>query len=185
MGNAHGQAIKLSYFDIEGVAEMIRLALKVQGIAFEDERVDFSDWTDHVKAKTKYGQLPLLRVNDEPVLAQSGAILRLVARMDGPIPMDLYPADTEKMVRIEECLGLAADLDKSLAPSMYMNMQSSKYGHPDCFGETDAGKDIIKGLREKWLAEDFPRFMGHYTKAPPVLLPAPPTSTPRPITTAT
>jgi glutathione S-transferase len=81
MGNAHGQAIKLSYFDIEGVAEMIRLALKVQGIAFEDERVDFGDWTDHLKAKAKYGQLPLLQVDDEPVLAQSGAILRMVARM--------------------------------------------------------------------------------------------------------
>ena len=71
-------------------------------------------------------------------------------------------------MRIEECLGLAADFDKSLAPSMYMTMQPVKYGHPDGFGTTTVGKDIIKDLREKWLLEDFPRFMGYYTKAPPV-----------------
>jgi len=46
--------IKLTYFDIEGVAEPIRLALVLSGIPFEDHRIKFDEWPA-MKPTTPYG----------------------------------------------------------------------------------------------------------------------------------
>lgn len=35
--------IKLTYFDIDGAAEQVRMALHLNGVAFEDVRVAFDD----------------------------------------------------------------------------------------------------------------------------------------------
>ena len=37
-------SIKLTYFDIEGAAEKVRLALVIAGVPFEDDRIEFSKW---------------------------------------------------------------------------------------------------------------------------------------------
>jgi len=66
---------KLTYFDIQGAAEKVRLAFVLSGVAFEDERVNFAQWGD-MKATTKFGQLPLLSIDGGEPIAQSGAMLR-------------------------------------------------------------------------------------------------------------
>lgn len=66
--------IKLSYFPIQGVAEKVRLAFVLKGIEFEDDRIPFDVFGSTVKATTKYGQLPLLTLENGQVISQSDGI---------------------------------------------------------------------------------------------------------------
>lgn len=72
--------IKLSYFNIEGSAEKVRLALVAQGIPFEDQRITFPEWAE-VKSTAKFGQVPLMYINDGNAIGQSYAMLRYVGRL--------------------------------------------------------------------------------------------------------
>ena len=78
--------IKVTYFNIRGRAEPVRLLLAYGGLEYEDCRltpgfVDPKPWMA-LKPKTPYGGLPLLEWNGE-TLAQSLAITRFVAREVG------------------------------------------------------------------------------------------------------
>eukprot|EP00961_Rhodomonas_salina_P287662 3886717-Rhodomonas_salina.4 len=78
--------IKVTYFDIEAVAEKLRLALCMTNTPFEDERVTFPDW-QKMKPTVKYNQLPVLEVDGEKMY-QSSAQLRFLGKLgDG----SLYP----------------------------------------------------------------------------------------------
>ena len=143
-------------------------ALKVQGIPFDDEHVPWSDWQNGRKERTPYGQLPTLTVTDgedEQVYTQSGAILRFVARMGRRkgLPVDLYPTDSSQMLKIETVLGLAADFDKALAPSLYLAMSPQKYGYAEGYSSTLEGKETVRKLRETFAKETLPRFMQYYS----------------------
>ena len=77
--------LKLTYFDFHGGrGEPARLALSIGGIAFEDDRVQTSDW-ERRKGDTPFGALPVLEV-DGQIVAQSNAINRYVGKL-----ADLYP----------------------------------------------------------------------------------------------
>jgi hypothetical protein len=91
MAAAAAPALKLYYFNINGLAARIRLAALVGGVPLEDYR--FADREEFTALKASgtlpFGQVPLLEVNGGAArLAQSGAILRYVCRLGG-----LYPAD--------------------------------------------------------------------------------------------
>merc|ERR1712125_288293 len=107
-------SIKLTYFDIEGVAEQIRLALVLSGTEFEDIRVKFPDWAE-MKPTTPYGQLPLLTVDDGPTRTQSNAMLRWAGMLKPE--KELYPAD--KVFDIQEAIGVIEDMNKSFIPCIY------------------------------------------------------------------
>lgn len=72
--------IKLSYFNIEGRAEKVRLALILQGINFEDDRISFNDWPK-IKPTTKFGQVPIMFIDDREPISQSNAMLHYVGRL--------------------------------------------------------------------------------------------------------
>ncbi|KAI9565907.1 hypothetical protein GHT06_009705 [Daphnia sinensis] len=72
---------KLIYFNLRGRAELARLILQHQEIAFEDFRFEREDWPKY-KAGTPFGQVPVLEVDGKP-LAQSNAIARYLARQHG------------------------------------------------------------------------------------------------------
>merc|ERR1719343_1871628 len=91
--------IKLTYFDIEGVAEQCRLALVLSGTEFEDKRVVFSEWPA-MKPTTPYGQLPLLQIDDGPTRTQSNAILRWAGTLNPE--KGLFPMD--KLFDVEEAM---------------------------------------------------------------------------------
>eukprot|EP00978_Attheya_sp_CCMP212_P008671 scaffold20392_cov55-Attheya_sp.AAC.2 len=148
-------SIKVTYFDIEGRAEPIRLALKLAQLPFEDERIKFPEWQE-LKPKTPYGQLPLLTV-DGKMKSQSDAMIRWVGSID---PANaLYPA--EKLYEIEEAMGVINDLSTSWGPSMYMGMRPENYGYPVGFGKTPEGIEKISSMRKQWIETQLPKFLTH------------------------
>merc|ERR1719379_3376492 len=147
--------IKLTYFDIEGVAEQCRLAFLLAGIPFQDERIKFQEWKD-LKPKTPYGKLPLLQIGDDiKPKTQSQAILRYAASLDST--NNLYPLD--KAFEIEECMGLIQDLQTSWTPNLYISMAPQAYGHPEGFSKTEQGKELVEKMRQTWIEQQLPGFL--------------------------
>ena len=152
--------IKLTYFNIEGAAEKIRLAFKIGNVPFEDERIDFGVWQSELKGKSKFGQLPLLTLDDKPPVAQSFAILRYIGRLCG-----LYPDDPLKAMYVDEACALQEDLAKALAPSMYIGMRPHLFGYPENLPDAEK-KSIQKRLRDALIAEggDVRRYLGYFER---------------------
>lgn len=146
---------KLTYFGIEAAAEKVRLAFTMTGTPFEDNRINFEQWGP-LKPTTPYGQLPILEV-DGKVYSQSYAMLRYAGKLgDG----SLYPVD--KQMEIDEVVGLHEDMARAFSPALYVGMRPAYLGHN--FADDDAGKaaktEKTKEMREKFLAEELPKFMG-------------------------
>lgn len=72
----------LTYFNGRGRAETIRLLFAAAGVAYEDKRVEFADWSQ-LKPTTPWGQMPILTVDGKGTIGQSLAIARFVAREHG------------------------------------------------------------------------------------------------------
>lgn len=161
MGNSIPK-MKLTYFDIQGAAEKVRLALVLQDLPFEDERINFAQWGD-LKPKTKFGQLPLLTLEKDGksnTIAQSGAMLRYVGQLKSET---LYPKDSAKRLVVEEILGLIDDFAKTWTPCLYLSMRPEGYGYPEGFAKTEEGAALVKKMREAFVAEKLPKYMGHFT----------------------
>jgi glutathione S-transferase len=163
MGNSQPK-LKLTYFDIQGVAEKIRVALWLQNIAFEDERVNFSDWKE-MKGKTKHGVLPQLTIGGDEkkpgqVVTDSEAILRYVATLKSET---LYPVkDPMRRLLVDQVLGLHGDMLKAVAPAIYLNIRPENYGYPEGFQGTEEGKARVLALRTKAAQEIIPRYAGYF-----------------------
>lgn len=153
--------LELTYFDIAATpGEKLRLALKLAGVPFKDNRVKFPEWAE-LKPKTKYGQMPFMLADGEE-LYQSGALLRWAGQMGNGT---LYPASTDPTLcrKIEEMLGLADDLQRAWTPALYMGMgRHTSYGYPSEWPDKDA---TVKALREKFVAEELPKYMAFVTDA--------------------
>jgi len=96
--------IKLTYFDFHGGrGEPARLALAIGGIAFEDDRVPFSDWPQR-KPQTPFGAMPVLEV-DGRIVTQSNTINRYVGKL-----ADLYPSDPWQAALCDEAMDAVEDI---------------------------------------------------------------------------
>ncbi|XP_038060999.1 uncharacterized protein LOC119731798 [Patiria miniata] len=102
---------KLTYFDLRGRAEPIRMLFTVAGVPFEDVRVQSADWPA-MKAKTPFGQMPMLET-DGKVLPQTRAILYYVAR-----ELKLYGASNWESALIDVVGELMFDLKKPFAETI-------------------------------------------------------------------
>lgn len=140
--------IQLTYFNIEGLAEKIRLALKIGKCDHEDIRINFNEWND-IKKNTPYGQLPMMNIEgiEEPI-AQSGAILRYVGKKT-----NLYPHDDLEALYIDELVSLQEDISSKIGVSIYISMKPEIYGYPSDLSYDDK-KLIQKSLRENLANED-------------------------------
>jgi prostaglandin-H2 D-isomerase / glutathione transferase len=145
--------ISLTYFDIEGVAEPIRLAFLLSHQQFDDIRIPFPEWQE-MKSKMPYGQLPVMSINDGPFRTQSRALLRYVG---STCSSTLYP--TDKLLDIEEVIGVLEDMQQCLRSTMAVQ----KIGFPDGFYETEEGKEVKRALREKFVETDLPKYLGYLT----------------------
>tara|TARA_B110001450_G_C17578115_1_gene463719 strand:- start:4 stop:657 length:654 start_codon:yes stop_codon:yes gene_type:complete len=140
--------IKLTYFNIEGLAEKIRLALKIGKCEHEDIRINFNEWNG-IKNNTPYGQLPMMNVDgiEEPI-AQSGAILRYVGKKT-----NLYPNNDLEALYIDELVSLQEDISSKIGVSIYIGMKPETYGYPSDLSDDDK-KIIQKTLRQNLANED-------------------------------
>ena len=102
---------KLTYFDIGGRAESIRLAFCYGGIEFEDYRVPREEWPK-AKPSAPWGTIPFLDVS-EGRIGQSAAILRYVGRKAG-----LYPKDDFDAARVDDIGDGIEDIIKKIAPGV-------------------------------------------------------------------
>ncbi|XP_076821312.1 glutathione S-transferase 1-like [Clavelina lepadiformis] len=85
---------KLVYFDGRGRAELPRMLFAEAGVKYEDFRVK-ENWASE-KPKTPFGKLPVLTVDGGEPLAESGAIVRYLARefdLDGGSSIHAAQAD--------------------------------------------------------------------------------------------
>jgi len=155
-------AHKLTYFNIAGAAEKVRLAFHLNGIAFEDERINFEQWKD-IKPTTKFGQVPMLVLPDGMEMAQSLAMMMYVARLNPS--SGSYPADPVAAMRVDEMIGLAQDFDKSVLPSLYLNMMPAMFGFPADWPKTPEGQAQVKAVREDFVANKLPERVAHYVRA--------------------
>jgi len=140
--------IKLTYFNIEGVAEKVRLALKIGGVDFDDDRIDFKDWPA-LKPTTPFGQLPIMSVEgaSDPI-AQSGAMLRYAGKL-----AKMYPDDPMQAIKVDEIIGVQEDLSAKIGVTIYVGMRPETYGYPaDMPAEEKAA--CQKKLREAMAADD-------------------------------
>ena len=161
MTTSDSKKIKLTYFDIEGAAEPVRLALVLSGTEFEDDRVKFPDWAA-LKPKTPNGQLPIMQIGDDPQMrTQSSAMLRMVGAEYSP-DGSLYPRD--KLYDVEEVLGLLDDAKRDWTPSLYIGMAPTKFGYPQDFNKTDEGKALVKKMREEFVQEKLTHYLDQLTK---------------------
>jgi len=108
------KSIVLTYLDIPGIAEPIRLAFALGGVHFVDQRVSYEEIRKmRSRGELPTGQVPVLTVDGE-AFGQSGAILRWAGRQSG-----LYPGDLSlKIDMAEETLN---DIRIALRPQWYKN----------------------------------------------------------------
>ena len=153
---ASAPKIKLTYFDIEGVAEPIRLAFALAGVDFEDDRVKFPQWAE-LKPQTPHGTLPIMTIDDGPAIVQSQAMLRYAASLDKT--GSLYPAD--KMLEVEQAIGILGDFTRAWQPNLYIAMKPHSYGYPEGYSKTDEGKAKVKEMRENFVANELSKWLGY------------------------
>lgn len=109
--------IVLTYLDIAGIAEPIRLALTIGEIPFEDRRVSYAQIAElRAAGKLPSGQVPTLEI-DGVLYGQSAALLRWAGRKAG-----LYPDDLQ--LSIDGAEGVVADIKAALSPQWYKNALS-------------------------------------------------------------
>ncbi|EQC33718.1 hypothetical protein SDRG_08821 [Saprolegnia diclina VS20] len=105
--------LKLTYFDASGRAELTRLALFLNDVSFEDERLSYEEFLV-LKPTLPFKQLPTLAVDGE-VFTQSHGMARYVGALTG-----LYPtSDPLGAYRVDEILATSDDITGKLLPYFY------------------------------------------------------------------
>ncbi|XP_011662551.2 glutathione S-transferase 1 [Strongylocentrotus purpuratus] len=108
---------KLTYFDARSRGEPSRMLFHLVGQKYEDIRYDFEgeEWPKIKGDRKRFplGQLPVLDV-DGKLLTQSRAIYRYIARQ---FPGDYYGKNNVESSRIDEILGIVADIEIAITPA--------------------------------------------------------------------
>ncbi len=109
--------LKLTYFDAPGRAEPIRIVLRMAGLSFEDERLNYPQFVEKKEqGGLPLGSVPVLEV-DGLAITQTSAMLRYASRLGG---LDLYPTDPYLALLVDSALDTVNDtLSHALAPSMF------------------------------------------------------------------
>ena len=125
------QSLKLSYFNIQGPAEKIRLALSIGKIPFEDKRIAMpgqSDEWKEMKPNMPFGKVPVLEIDGKEMVSQSDALLRYAGRLANANGVELYPQDGMALLRCDEMISLVEEMQNSWAPRLYVGMSPKNFG---------------------------------------------------------
>ena len=108
--------IVLTYLDIKGFAEPIRLTLHIGKIPFEDRRVSYEEVARmRSDEELPFGQVPVIEINGGKNRSQSAALLRWAGKKAG-----LYPlADLDAQLAVDEAMEAVGDIHKCLIPAWY------------------------------------------------------------------
>ena len=98
---------ELTYFDIRGRAECIRLLLEEVGVAYQDRQLTNAEW-QNLKPRMPFGQLPVFRIGDLE-LVQTQAIIRHLARAYG-----LCGENEDERTRCDTAVEAIRDADNHL-----------------------------------------------------------------------
>jgi glutathione S-transferase len=109
--------LKLTYFDAPGRAEPIRIALRMSGLPFEDNRLAFPAFAAaKASGALPLGSVPVLEI-DGQTFVQTGALLRWVARVGSP---GLFPTDPAAALRVDSALDSLNDtLSHAIVPTLF------------------------------------------------------------------
>eukprot|EP00904_Undaria_pinnatifida_P005905 jgi/Undpi1/2444/HiC_scaffold_13.g05825.m1 len=135
-------SIVLTYFDIPGPAEAIRLAFYIAGVPFEDRRVSRNDFAN-MKSELPFEQLPILAV-DGVVFPQSAAILRYAGKIGG-----LYPEDLVRAAKCDAVIDCMFDIQAAIRPSIYETNAQRKLSMRKTLSEETLPQWL--GYLERWL----------------------------------
>ncbi|KAF0704596.1 Aste57867_7314 [Aphanomyces stellatus] len=130
--------LKLTYFAIStGRAEVVRLALAIGGIPFEDDRVTFPQWPA-LKPTLPFQQMPVLTVNGDTI-AQNVAIARYVGTLAG-----LYPsANPLEAARVDEIFLAVEDIRSVLLGLLGIQDEAARKAE----GEKISATTLTQALR--------------------------------------
>jgi len=146
--------VKLTYFDAEGKAEKVRLALVLGGIEFEDNRIPMEQW-GQVRDNFRLGRVTTMAIDGAAAITQSEAMLRYVGSLSSP---SLYPEEPKLRARVGEVLGLVADIEELLVPSWRILTKPQIYGYEEDLSQ-ESRQVIYDSLMVKLLEPD-----SHLTK---------------------
>lgn len=108
-----------------------------------------------------FEKLPVVTINGQEFF-QSSATLRYIGSQLGD--GSLYPKDNASAcLKIDEMLGLADDLQRAWTPALYVGMRPAWLGHE--FSSDDDKAAMMKKMREKFLKDDLPVYMGFIVAA--------------------
>ena len=103
---------KLSYFDFAGGrGEPIRIALHAAGIAFEDNRLTFAEFSK-IRGQMRFSALPVFEI-DGVAVSQSNAISRYVGKLAG-----LYPKDGMQALFCDEAMDAVEDVSYHIGKTL-------------------------------------------------------------------
>lgn len=135
-------ALRLTYFDVKGLAECVRLTLNYAGIPYADERLS-TEAFDERKSELPYGQVPVLSVDNDVTLAQSKTILRFTSKY-----ARTYSSKAIDAAMMDQWV----DLHTEFMTPLTLNMYPEKYGVAGLFDKSE---------HRKWCVEvHIPRFLG-------------------------
>lgn len=151
-------SLKLTYFDLKGRAEPIRIILEVSGIGYEDERIP-APWDDQekwfkLKPSTPFGQLPILSVDGE-VISQSIAIARYCAHEFG-----LAGKNTLENGKMDEIVEAVKDgTEKQIEAFLFEQDETRKTDLQEKFHEEVLPK-ILQNLEKRLVSRGKKYFVG-------------------------
>lgn len=114
----------LNYLPLRARAEPIRMVFHYGGIVFEDKIYQLSDWpkAKEIKAIAPFGQLPSLQLPNGETIAETGAIIRLAAKL-----ANIYPADVFEAAKADMLWELVMDLNMINPIFNFFPMDSEKW----------------------------------------------------------
>jgi len=113
------KTVKLTYFNIQGLAESCRIAFHASKVPFEDVRLSKEEFME-MKPTYLMGQLPVAEIDGRQI-TQSGAILRYAGRL-----ANLYPEDAFEAMLVDEVCGIVMDFRMKLVPTVHESDETKK-----------------------------------------------------------